>query len=278
MSPNKWGRDGSCSSLLPSLSPLTPSHCVPIHPQESPSPPQPHHHSKISLPGSVCSTIISPFFCFSSGENVNAVPPQHKLCHRVSHIWVNHRGSTFRVQWVSLALGNPPSWSRCRPCQVSVISPFSSQTLSRQNQRRHYPFASTQANNKGFLVMYNQGRFQGFLYQQTLRSIHSPQFTWPQGRSRKTAGAQLLHKRKRGKKKKKKDKEKEGTSQRQVAGQKQVEQSDLAVLLLSSEDPQPLNQAQVQSRACCNHPVWSTATWSIRGSWIENVMLRAHEE
>lgn len=162
------------------------------------------------------------------------------------------------MQWESLALGKPPCDSYAA---LPIISPFSPQTLLRQNQRCHYPFASTQANKKGFLVTHNQARFQSFLYQQTLRSIHSPQFTWPQGKAEKTSGALLL-KRKRGQKKKKKTKKRKPCSQRQVAGQKQVEQSD--------HSPQKTLNPQTRHRSS-RVPVAPVqcgvqATWSIRGS------------
>ena len=54
------------------------------------------------------------------GDSADAVPHYHKLCSRDSHIWGIRRGQSAGVQWLSLALGEPPSWSWCLPCQVSM--------------------------------------------------------------------------------------------------------------------------------------------------------------
>ena len=55
------------------------------------------------------------------GESANAVPRYQKLRTRVTHIWGNRRGQQHRSAMVSLALGEPPSWSRCPLYQVSML-------------------------------------------------------------------------------------------------------------------------------------------------------------
>lgn len=55
------------------------------------------------------------------GESANAVPRYQKLRTRVTHIWGNRKGQQHRSAMVSLALGEPPSWSRYPLCQVSMI-------------------------------------------------------------------------------------------------------------------------------------------------------------
>lgn len=54
------------------------------------------------------------------GDSANAVPRYQKLRTRVTHIWGNRKGQQDRSAMASLALGEPPSWSRCPLCQVSM--------------------------------------------------------------------------------------------------------------------------------------------------------------
>ena len=58
---------------------------------------------------------------FYVGDSANAVPRYQKLRSRVTHIWGNRKGQQHRSAMVSLALEEPPSWSRYPLCQVSMI-------------------------------------------------------------------------------------------------------------------------------------------------------------